>query len=62
MWLVGVGEIFGCDGRRQVWVEAIGVASEQGFIQDFKLGGGNPCFVEARQTRGVWGHASPENF
>ena len=21
---------------------------EQGFIQDFKLGGGNPCFVEAR--------------
>ena len=34
----------------------------QGFIQDFKLGGGNPCFVEARQTRGVWGHAPPENF
>ena len=25
----------------------------QGFIQDFKLGGGNPCFDEARQTRGV---------
>ena len=36
--------------------------SYQGFIQDFKLGGGNPCFVEARQTRGVWGHAPPENF
>ena len=34
----------------------------QGFIQDFKLGGGNPCFVEARQTRGVWGHAPPEIF
>ena len=36
--------------------------SKQGFIQDVKLGGGNPCFVEARQTRGVWGHAPPENF
>ena len=34
----------------------------QGFIQDFKLGGRNPCFVEARQTREVWGHAPPENF
>ena len=36
--------------------------STQGFIQDFKLGGGNPCFVEARQTRGVWGHAPPRKF
>ena len=34
----------------------------QGFIQDFKLGGGNPCFVEARQTRGVWGACPPRKF
>ena len=36
----------------------------QGFIQDLKLGGGNwtPCFFEARITRGVWGHAPPDNF
>ena len=55
------------------WLQCIGVASRccckevyryphQGFIQDFKLGGGNPCFVEARQTRGVWGHAPPRKF
>ena len=27
----------------------------QGFIQDFKLGGGNPCFVEAGKLGGSGG-------
>ena len=40
----------------------MGVVRMQGFIQDFKLGGGNPCFVEGRQTRGVWGHAPQKIF
>ena len=50
-----VGDVSGCC-RIVLWND------DQGFIQDFKLGGGNPCFVEARQTREVWGHAPPENF
>ena len=36
-----------------------------GFHTGFEVrGGGNwtPCFFEARITRGVWGHAPPDNF
>jgi hypothetical protein len=34
----------------------------QGLIQDFFVEGGNSCTWHGIQTRGVWGHAPPENF
>jgi hypothetical protein len=34
----------------------------QGLIQDFYVEGGNSRARHRTQTRGVWGHAPPENF